>query len=150
MSVGEYCNRGVVVVTKDESVRKAVELMRAHHVGDVVVVDKESGDPMPLGILTDRDIVLEVLAENVDIDTLNVGDIMSYDLIITDEDTSITNVIKIMQDKGVRRIPVVNKNGSLVGILTVDDVIEIIAEQLTDIVGLIFRESNYERMRRHA
>lgn len=150
MSVGEYCNRGVVVVAKDESVREAVNLMRTHHVGDVVVVDRESGEPIPLGILTDRDIVLEVLAEDVDLNALNVGDVMSDDLVTTGEDTSIMNAIKIMRGKGVRRIPVVNKKGSLVGILAVDDIIEIIAEQLTDIVGLISREGNQERRRRQA
>lgn len=148
MSVGEYCNRAVVIVTKSESVREAISLMRAHHVGDVVVVDKESGEPVPQGILTDRDIVLEILAEDVDLGAVNVGDVMSYELAVADEDASLMEVIKLMRGKGVRRMPVVNKRGALVGILTADDVIELIAEQLTDIVTLVSRESAGEMRRR--
>ena len=148
MSAGEYCNRGVVVVTRNESVREAVNLMRSHHVGDVVVVDKEGGEPIPQGILTDRDIVLEILAEDVDLDAVNVGDVMSHELVTVDEDTRLMDVIKIMRAKGVRRMPVVNKRGALVGILTVDDVIELVAEQLADIVTLISRESAKEMQRR--
>ena len=63
MSAGEYCNRDVVVIDRTESVRKAIDLMRTHHVGDVIVVDRANGASKPLGILTDRDIVLEILAE---------------------------------------------------------------------------------------
>lgn len=148
MSAGEYCNRGVVIVVKSASVREAVNLMRIHHVGDVVVVDKEGGDPVPLGILTDRDIVIEVLAEDVDLDKVNVGDVMSYDLVTVDEDTRLMDVIKVMRKKGVRRIPVVNKSNVLVGILSADDVIELVAEQLTDIVALISREASQEAQQR--
>jgi len=122
--------------------------MRTHHVGDVVVVDKEGGEPIPRGILTDRDIVLEILAEGVDLDAVNVGDVMSCELATVDEDTSLMDVIKVMRSKGVRRMPVVNKKGALVGILTADDVIELIAEQLTDIVTLISREGAREMQRR--
>jgi CBS domain-containing protein len=122
--------------------------MRTHHVGDVVVVDREGGEPIPRGILTDRDIVLEILAEDVDLDAVNVGDVMSYDLVTVDEDTSLMDVIKIMREKGVRRMPVVNKKDALVGILTVDDVIELVAEQLTDIVSLISKENRQEQKRR--
>jgi CBS domain-containing protein len=122
--------------------------MRTHHVGDVVVVDQEGGEPIPRGILTDRDIVLEILAEDVDLDTVNVGDVMSYDLVTVDEDTSLMDTIKIMREKGVRRMPVVNKKDALVGILTVDDLIELVAEQLTDIVSLISKENRQEQTRR--
>lgn len=148
MSAGEYCNREVVVVTRNESVRGAVNLMRSHHVGDVVVVDKEGGEPIPQGILTDRDIVLEILAEDVDLGAVNVGDVMSCELATVDEDTSLIEVIKVMRGNGVRRMPVVNKRGALVGILTADDVIELVAEQLADIVSLITRESAKEMQRR--
>lgn len=148
MSVGEYCNREVVVVRKDESVREAIGLMRTHHVGDVVVVDIEGDESRPLGILTDRDVVVEILAEDVDLDSVNVGDVMSHDLATVDEDTSLMDVLKVMQAKGVRRMPVVNKKDYLVGILTVDDLVELISEQLSDIVSLISKETRLEKKRR--
>ncbi len=144
MSAGEYCNREVVVVEKDEPVRTAVNLMRHYHVGDVVVVEKRDDVQLPLGILTDRDIVVEILAEDVDIDAVNVGDVMSYKLVTVSEDTKLVDTIKLMRDKGIRRLPVTNGQGALVGILTVDDILELVAEQLTDIVGLVRTEQNRE------
>jgi CBS domain-containing protein len=66
MSAGEYCNRDVIIIERSESIRIAVDLMRQHHVGDVVVVEKENGSAKPVGILTDRDIIIEILAEDFD------------------------------------------------------------------------------------
>ena len=150
MTAGEYCNREVVIVEKTESVREAIRLMRAHHVGDVVVVSRTNGSPVPVGILTDRDIVLEILAEDVDLDAVNIGDVMSFELTTVGADATLLETIKVMREKGVRRIPVVTPEGALVGILTLDDALEIIAEQMTDIIGLIARERTVEARRRSA
>jgi CBS domain-containing protein len=149
MSAGEYCNREVVIVAKSESIREAVNLMRSHHVGDVVVVDKRDGIPAPIGVLTDRDIVLEVMAEDVDIDSVNIGDVMSYDLLTVEEDTKLLDALAQMKEKGVRRIPVVDKQGTLTGILAIDDILELVAEQINSIVQLITNENKQERKRRH-
>lgn len=148
MSAGEYCNRDVVVIDRTESVRKAVDLMRTHHVGDVIVVDKANGTSKPLGILTDRDIVLEILAEDVDLEAVNVGDVMSYELQTVGEETKLLDAIKIMRTKGIRRLPVVDSQENLVGILAVDDVLGLISEQLSDLVGLITRQQAKETVLR--
>lgn len=148
MSAGEYCNRDVVIVERSESIRTAIELMRTHHVGDVVVVERTDGSSRPLGILTDRDIVMEVLAEDVDMQALSVGDVMSYEIQTVAEDVGLLDAIKVMRTKGVRRVPVVDSEGSLIGILAVDDVLALIAEQLSDLVGLITREQAQENRRR--
>lgn len=140
MSAGEYCTRDVVVIEKDESVQTAIGLMREHHVGDVVVVDRSGSVSRPVGILTDRDIVLEILAEGVDLDAVNIGDVMSQELHTVQEDTKFLDAIKVMRTKGVRRLPVVNQTGNLVGILTVDDVLGLILEQLSDLVGLVVKQ----------
>ena len=144
MSAGEYCNRDVVVIEKTESVREAINLMRKNHVGDVVVVEMRENASIPLGILTDRDIVVEVLAEDVDLDAVNVGDVMSDQLVTINEGTKLLDAIKQMRIKGVRRLPVVNELGELQGILSVDDFLELIVEQLSDIVGLISKETSNE------
>lgn len=148
MSIGEYCNRELVIVAKDEPVSEAIKLMRSHHVGDVVVVDRQGERLLPIGILTDRDIVLEILAEEVDLNTINIGDVMSYELITVSEQTGLLDTIKRMQQKGVRRMPVVDAQGKLVGIITVDDILEIIAEQLQGLLGLIRQEVKREVRRR--
>ena len=144
MSVGEYCNRDVVVIEKTESVREAINLMRKNHVGDVVVVEMQENASIPLGILTDRDIVVEILAEDVDLNAVNVGDVMSDQLVTINEDTKLLDAIKQMRIKGVRRLPVVNESGELQGILSVDDLLELIVEQLSDIVALVSKEITNE------
>lgn len=148
MSAGEYCNRDVVIVDKSESIRTAIALMRTHHVGDVVVVHKSDGSCKPTGILTDRDIVMEILAEDVDMDALAVGDVMSYKLETVAEDVELLEAVKVMRTKGIRRLPVVDGKGDLVGILAVDDVLELIAEQLSDLVALIARQRTREGRQR--
>ena len=137
MSAGEYCNRDVVVIEKTESVREAINLMRKNHVGDVVVVEIRENASIPLGILTDRDIVVEILAKDVDLDAVIVGDVMSDQLVTVNENTKLLDVIKQMRIKGVRRLPVVNESGELQGILSVDDLLELIVEQLSDVVALV-------------
>jgi len=148
MSAGEYCNREVIVVARSESVRDAVNLMRQHHVGTVVVVEETGDKPKPVGILTDRDIVLEILAEDVDLDSVNIGDVMSFELATVDENTKLLDAVRLMKEKGVRRLPVINTNGGLEGILSVDDVIDLLAEELSNISRLISREQHREERKR--
>ncbi len=148
MLVGEACNREVVVVAKDAATDVAIGLMREYHVGDVVVVEDRLGQKIPVGILTDRDVVIELLAEGVDLDAVSVGDIMSYELHVAREGDGLTNTIKTMKQKGVRRLPVVNDQGGLVGILTLDDIIEIMAELLDDLAAVVKKEQKREKKTR--
>ena len=145
MSVGEYCNREVVVIDKNSSVIDAARLMREYHVGDLVVINNGA---MPIGILTDRDIVVELLARDVAVNSVKIGDVMSFKLYTAREGDSLGDTLKHMRSNGIRRIPVINRDEKLVGILTVDDVIDVITEQLDDVVALIGREQKRERQGR--
>jgi len=147
MSIGEVCNREVIVVRRDEAIMDAVRLMRQYHVGDVVIVDESQGERLPVGILTDRDIVIELLAQEVDLDAVSVGDAMSYELLTLNEQEELLDALKQMRSRGVRRAPVVNSRGALVGIITVDDLLELLMEQVADLVALINRERRLERER---
>ncbi len=144
MFVGEICNRQVVICGRDDSIQNAAELMRDNHVGDVIVVEHKEGKHFPIGILTDRDIVIEVLAEGVNLNDIAVHDVMSSELISVKEDDYIIETIEQMRDKGIRRVPVVNQEGSLEGILAVDDTIELVAELLSNLVRLFKQEFNRE------
>jgi CBS domain-containing protein len=148
MSVGDICNREVVVANRGDSVLMAAQLMREHHVGDVVIVDRRNDQIIPVGILTDRDIVLELVAKLVDVQSVTVADAMSGDLLLAKENDSVTNLVELMQNKGVRRVPVVDDKGTLVGIVAVDDLVDLMAEQLSTLVGLIRREARHERAAR--
>jgi len=144
MFVGEICNRQVVICGRDDSIQNAAELMRDNHVGDVIVVEHKEGKHFPIGILTDRDIVIEVLAEGVNLNDIVVNDVMSSELISVKEDDYIIETIEQMRDRGIRRVPVVNQEGSLEGILAVDDAIELVAELLSNLVKLFKHEFNRE------
>jgi CBS domain-containing protein len=148
MNVGEICSREVVMMDRGESLSEAVRLMREHHVGDVVITERRGGGTLPVGILTDRDILIEVVAQDVPLDSLAVSDVMSFDLLTVTENESESDALLSMRGKGVRRAPVVDADGALVGIVSVDDVIEVLAEQLGNIAALIGREQVFERQRR--
>jgi CBS domain-containing protein len=145
MSVGEICNRNVAVVEKERSIQEAAELMRKHHVGDLIVVGYDHNRKIPIGIVTDRDIVVELIAKKIPTDAVTVGDVMSYELVTAMEDDDLLQTLKLMRAKGARRLPVVDSSGSLVGILTVDDIIELLAETLSDVSKLIERQQHLEQ-----
>jgi CBS domain-containing protein len=145
MRVGEFCNREVVIVDKDAQVLEAAQLMRSHHVGDLVVIQERTGKPIPVGIITDRDIVVEVVAKNVALDAVSVGDVMSFELTTANEEDDIFDTVKRMRTKGVRRLPVVDKQGALVGILAIDDLLGLLEEFVGDVTAVIVREQAHEQ-----
>jgi CBS domain-containing protein len=145
MRVGEFCNRDVVIVDKDAQVLEAAQLMRTHHVGDLVVIEERVGKRIPVGIITDRDIVIEVVAKNITLDAVSIGDVMSFELTTVSEDDDIFDTVKLMRTKGVRRVPVVDKQGALAGILAVDDLLGLLEEFVGDVTGVIVREQAREQ-----
>jgi len=144
MAVGEICNREVVIAKKALSVVDAAQLMRTHHVGDLVVVEEKDGRKQPVGIVTDRDIVVEVVAAGVDADALKVGDIMGPEVATVRESEGLFEALRYMRDKGVRRMPVVDSTGGLVGILTMDDMLSLLAEEMTELAKLVSHERQRE------
>ena len=144
MQVGEVCTREVVCASSETTVAAAAKTMRQYHIGDVVVTRTEAGRRIPLGIVTDRDIVISVVATELAADTLTLGDIMNPELATAREDEDVFDVVERMRNKGVRRMPIVDAEGSLVGIISLDDVIEILAEQMSQLAHLIAREQLHE------
>lgn len=142
MPIGEICTRQTVVAPQGTSVHQAVKLMRQYHVGDLIVTDHVNGKP--IGIVTDRDIVIEILAQDLDPSGISVDEIMSQDLVVVQEREGVFETVEKMRVKGVRRMPVVNVEGNLVGIVAVDDLIEILAEELGALAKLISREQKHE------
>ncbi|BCR06453.1 CBS domain-containing protein [Desulfuromonas versatilis] len=148
MNVGEACNREVVTVERGASIIEVARVMRKYHVGDVIVTDDRGGQRIPVGVFTDRDIVVELIAEEIDLGAVNAGEVMTSELVTVAEQEPLSTAIKRMRDHGVRRMPVVNAAGGLVGILAVDDLIDLAAEQLSDLVKLVSVEQRREQNRR--
>ena len=144
MSIGEFCNREVVFATREMSLPEAAQLMREHHVGDLVVVDEVDGKRVPVGIVTDRDMVIEVIAQSLDLDEFSVGDIMGHHLVSVQEKEGVFETIRLMRSQGVRRIPVVNSEGGLAGIVSADDILELLAEEMTELAKVVPREQERE------
>lgn len=144
MAIGEICNREVVIAERNMDVPEAARLMRQYHVGTIVIVEDIEGRRKPAGIVTDRDIAIEVVAAGVDPNGLTVGDIMGGDLVTVAETQSIFETIRYMRSRGVRRVPVVDNGGWLVGIVTLDDLLELIAEELNEMTKLISRGRQLE------
>ena len=132
MRIKEICSRVVVVAEPHTDLREAARLMRDHHVGALVVIEKREGVARPVGIVTDRDIVVEVVAATgVTPESLTVRDVMSSDLVLAREADGVFEAVERMQDSGTRRLPVVSADGVLVGILTLDDVLRMLAGEMT-------------------
>jgi len=146
MRVNEICTRGVEHATRHISVVEAAKHMRRDHVGDIVVVEVDGGRHVPIGIVTDRDIVIAALATDAaNIQELEVGDIMTVDPITVSEDDDVKDALRRMQRGGVRRVPVVDASGSLVGILSMDDVLVVLADELARLSQLAAHQARSER-----
>ena len=149
MPVKDVCVRTVVHVRRETTILEAAQLMRQHHVGDLIVADPDHDSVRPVGIITDRDIVLSVVAPKLEASVITVGDIMGDELVTCREDMGVSECIRKMRSKGVRRMPIVSERGDLVGIVSVDDLIEMMAEELSELSKLIAREQGREvRLRR--
>ena len=145
MSIGEFCNREVVFGRRGDSVTDVARLMREHHVGDLVIVDEIEDRRTPIGIVTDRDIVIEVIAEGVSPNDLVVEDLMSTPVATVGEDCGVYEALQAMRRHGVRRLPVVGRSGDLLGIVTLDDLLELFAEELSSLAKVIQNEQRRER-----
>ncbi|MGC2048665.1 MAG: CBS domain-containing protein [Gallionella sp.] len=148
MPISEICNREVVYAQRNNSALEAAKLMRQHHVGDLVVVDDNEGVKVPVGIITDRDLVVEIMAPELDQTAITVGDIMTPELAVVKEDAGLYEAIQYMRAIGVRRLPVVNNSGGLVGILTLDDMLELLAEEMSTLAKLVKHEQKKETINR--
>ena len=148
MPISEICNREIVIVRRDDTVLEAARLMRQHHVGDVLVVEERNGIRVPVGIVTDRDLVVEIMAPELDQSVITVDDIMAPELTTVKEGTGVFEAIQYMRNKGVRRLPVVNESGGLVGILTLDDLLELLSEELFELAKLVRYEQKKEAVNR--
>jgi len=146
MNVDEICQKNVVTIGQTEGVTAAVKLMREKHIGYLIVVESEAQapQPVPIGVLTDRDVVVTVLARTADARELTVGDVMTRKPVVVRDTDSIKVALQEMRRIGVRRLPVVNDDGRLTGVLSLDDLLDSFATQLTDAAQAIRRGQDVE------
>lgn len=144
MKVGDYSSKIVVSIYGGAQVAQAARLMRDQHVGFLVV--HREGDDLrrPIGVLTDRDIVVAVIAGGVDPASVAVQDVMTREPVIARESDDLSDLLQATKLAGIRRAPVVDARGALVGIIAIDDAIAAIAGLMCDLAGSIKREQRQE------
>lgn len=149
MLINECCNLAVVTCESDASISEVAALMRRHHVGDVVVVENKDKKRVPIGIVTDRDIVIETIALQVDANVFTAGDLMTTPIVTVREDEGFIETLHLMRDHKVRRMPVVTEAGTLFGIVTADDIISLLTIELSMVREAIVKQPiREERLRR--
>lgn len=137
MSVSSICNHNVATIGRTEGIVDAAVRMREQHIGDLIVVEERRGRTVPVGIITDRDIVVGIVAKGARLDDVTVGDAMSNELLTVNENSEVAFALREMRRVGVRRAPVVDDGGGLVAVVSIDDAIDHVADQLNDIADVI-------------
>lgn len=148
MLVKDICTLDIAACGRDLSILEAACMMRQHHTGDLVVVDDPMGDRTPAGIVTDRDIVVEALANELDTAKTPVSTIMSSKLVIANANEDVFDAMERMRVHGVRRLPVVDHSGSLIGIVTLDDILTLQAGHFATLAGIVSKEMDREHRSR--
>jgi len=144
VKVGDCSSKVTIAIYGGAEVAQAARLMREQHVGFLVV--HQEGDDLcrPIGVLTDRDIVLEVTACGVDPRSVTVADVMTPEPLIARETDDLRELLQAMRLAGVRRAPVVDARGALAGMIALDDVVDVVAGLICDMAGSIKRGQRRE------
>ena len=146
MKVGDICSRNVITVRESDELTTAAQLMRQKHVGYLIVVQPRLDESAvaPVGVITDRDIVVGVVARETDPRAFKVGDVMTRQPVLARDDGAVSTALHHMREIGVRRMPVVDQAGRLVGVLSLEDVLDGLADELMDVASSIRRELKVE------
>ena len=138
MSLESLCRREIVCVDVNTTVLQATEMMEEMNVGCVIVIQNDR----PVGIVTDRDVVLRVVNKRLDAAKCVVGDIMSLEVVTLKQNTGLYDALEQIKESGsrVRRFPIVDENGAIKGIITLDDVIDLLGKEMSDVAAIIESE----------
>lgn len=137
MTIRDICTKTVVVVEKNDPLQRIAHLMKDSNVGNVLVIEGQGKDRLPVGIITDRDLVIEVLNRGVEISHLHAADVMSTNISTVLGDLDVLECLEKMQASGVRRAPVVNKEGHLEGIISIDDLVLHLSKEATSVAKVL-------------
>lgn len=146
MPISDLCSKNLVCVERGASLQYAAQLMKVHHVGGVVVVES-NGKNKPVGMLTDRDIVLGLVAENLP-STTQVQDVMSTNIVKVHRGIGIAEVVDQMENNGVRRMIVVDEAGNACGLVSTDDILQLVAREVNGLGRLVERQLENEKINR--
>ena len=136
MSLGNLCRREIICVDPRTTVKEAAKLMEEKNIGSTIVVQERT----PIGILTDRDILLRVMNRGLDPEKTSVDEVMTKQIVILKEDMGLFEALQKVKGKGIRRFPIVDSNGNLQGIMTLDDIFYLLGKEMSDVASIIENE----------
>lgn len=140
MKVRDLCTLNTQIIEKSETAQAAAQAMQEAKVGSLVVIDMLPNGDIPIGIITDRDIALKVAIHDVRPSMLLVEDFASDNLLIVRGKEDVYDVLGKMRQKSVRRVPVVDKNGFLIGIISIDDILDFMVGELKEMTDIMKHE----------
>lgn len=138
MSIGKICTRDVYTARETETAKKIATRMVENNVGSVIVVDDNNA---PMGMITDRDLMVKVVAKGLAPYDITANELYSEELEVVNEDASIEDALRLMRAGPYRRLPVVGRSGGLVGLVALDDVLVYLAEEFRSIGGTLLGQS---------
>ena len=144
MNIGEVCSREVYIFKAGEPLGSAVGEMMKRHIGAIVVVETEPDRVRPIGIVTDRDVIRGQVSLKKELPSLTLREVMTSAPLTVSEASGIPEAIERMRARGVRRAPVVNDSGDLVGIVSLDDLLPVVAEELGALARLVGNQAGRE------
>lgn len=148
-AVRNLVHRSVVAVEEDANLEDVARLMRENHVGDVVVVEIRDGKPYPIGMITDRDLALEIVGQSVSAEAVTAGDIMMKSVSVARENDNIFEIIKLMNQQGIARLPIISEEGDLIGIVTARRLLQFLIEEMHELATISERQREKEIRLRH-
>ncbi|MEN9763392.1 MAG: hypothetical protein RI906_3218 [Pseudomonadota bacterium] len=149
MNVDSVCSSEVVTVKQDQTLREAASVMRLRHVGSVVVLSAQGNSKRPLGIVTDRDLVVEVMATGLDPDTIKVSDLLDGAPVTVHQQDDVMDALHKMRSRGVRRLPVTDPHGDLAGIVSLDDLLQSLSREMSLLARVVEYQPRQEARSRH-
>lgn len=148
MNLKEVCQHEVATIRKEQNILEAAKKMRDEHTGSLVVIQPENKYSIPCGIVTDRDILIQLIAQKLPAEKFMVEDIMSNNPICAREEDDVFETIQQMRRKGIRRMPVIDEHQSLIGMIAMDDLLSVIAKELKNLSGIMSQERRQESQNR--
>lgn len=136
MSLGNLCRREIVCVDRGATIEEVARLMEEKNIGSIIVVEERK----PMGIVTDRDILLRVINRGLDSERTSVADVMTKQIVTLREDMGLFEALQQVKGKGIRRFPIVDAKGNLQGIMTLDDILYLLGKEMADIASIIEEE----------
>lgn len=143
----DFASSVVAVVEPETTALVAAQLMRRHHIGALVVVDAQEKN-RPVGIVTDRDLVLELMAEGLDPAVFTAGDIMSLNLVLARPDMDAMDAVQLMEAHQLRRLVMADEAGRLAGIVTLEDILEVLSRELANLAAGLAEAKDRETSQR--